>query len=124
MHHITEYCRQCGCPIYVELKIGNTDLTDNEDGRPVRKMVEWVYAQRNTPPELHDAAAKYLDVPSLCHGFADDLLENVWPCKPSEADQRWDGNSWKPIEGKVMRIVKSQDEAECWNHRRRRPSSS
>lgn len=104
----------------MDVKIGNTDLTDDEDGRPVRKMVEWVYAQRNTPPELHDAAAKYLDVPSLCHGFAADLLENEWPCKPSKADQHWDGNSWKPIDGQVIRIVEEQAEAKNWNYRRSR----
>ena len=35
----------------------------------LEKLASHIYETKESPPELHDLAAKVLNVPSLCHGF-------------------------------------------------------
>lgn len=54
-----------------EPNIAKTELRN----RAFLYVARWAWMERDTPPDIHDAAALALDVPSLAHGFYTPGLE-------------------------------------------------
>ena len=51
-------------------KIAAKEIVVDEITGDMRKVIEWAWMNSDSPPEIHDTAARLLQQPSLAHGFA------------------------------------------------------